>query len=92
VRCSGGVSTSGWRRTGQRALVGCSGADGARDCGCGAAEVANDGKQRRRRRSGGGAERRGSRGAKIRARESVNEVEEDSWMCCGNKKGMGVLQ
>jgi hypothetical protein len=25
----------------------------------------------------------------MRARESVNEVEEDSWTCCGNKKGHG---
>jgi hypothetical protein len=55
VRRSGGVSASGWRKTGQGALVGCSGAGGARDCGCGAAEVADDGEQRRRRRSGGGA-------------------------------------
>jgi hypothetical protein len=39
VRHSGGVSTSGWRRTSQGALMGCSGAGGARDCGCGAAEV-----------------------------------------------------
>jgi hypothetical protein len=37
----------------------------------------------------GGAERRRSRGAKMRARESVNEVEEGSWTCCGNKKGHG---
>jgi hypothetical protein len=40
---------SGWRRTGQRALVGCSGAGGARDCGCGAAEMADDGEQSWRR-------------------------------------------
>jgi hypothetical protein len=37
----------------------------------------------------GGAERRRSRGAKMRVRESVNEVEEGSWMCCGNNKGHG---
>jgi hypothetical protein len=30
----------GMEKTGQEALVRCSGADGARDCGCGAAEVA----------------------------------------------------
>jgi hypothetical protein len=34
---------SGWRRAGQGASVGCGGADGARDCGCGAAKVADDG-------------------------------------------------
>jgi hypothetical protein len=33
------MSTSGWRRTGQGASVGCGGADGAWDCGCGAAKV-----------------------------------------------------
>jgi hypothetical protein len=80
---------SGWRRTGQGALVGCSGAGGARDCGCGAAEMADDGEQSRRRWSGSGAEWRRSRGAKMRARESVNEVKEGSWTCCGNKKGHG---
>jgi hypothetical protein len=72
------VSASGWRRTGQGALVGCSGASGARDCGCGVAEMAEDGEQSRRRWSGSGAERRRSRGAKMRAHESVNEVEEGS--------------
>jgi hypothetical protein len=36
---------SGWRRTARKALVGGSGAGGARDCGCGAAEVADDGEQ-----------------------------------------------
>jgi hypothetical protein len=86
---SSGVSVRGWRRTGQGALVGCSGAGGARNCGRGAAELADDGEQSRRRWSGGGAERRRSRGAKMRARESINEVEEGSWMCYGNKKGHG---
>jgi hypothetical protein len=89
ARCSSGVSVCGWRRTGQRALVRCSGASGARDCGCGAAEMADDGEQSRWRWSGGGAVRRRSRGAKMRVCESVNEVEEGSWMCCGNKKGHG---
>jgi hypothetical protein len=42
ARRSGGVSANGWRRTVQGALVGCSGAEGARDCGCEAAEVADD--------------------------------------------------
>jgi hypothetical protein len=39
------VSARGWRRTGQEALVGCSGAGGARDCGHRAAEVADGGEQ-----------------------------------------------
>jgi hypothetical protein len=69
--------------------VGCSGAGGARDCGCGAAEVADGGEQRLRRRSGGCAERRRSRGAKMRACERVKEVEEGSWTCCGTKKRHG---
>jgi hypothetical protein len=64
ARRSGGVSMSGWRRTGLRALVGCSGAGGARDCRGGAVEVADDGEQRQLRRFGGRAERRTSRGAK----------------------------
>jgi hypothetical protein len=80
---------SGWRRTGQGALVGCSGAGRARDCGCGAVEMADDGEQSWRWWFGGGAKRRRSRGAKMRVRESVNEVEEGSWMCCRNKKGHG---
>jgi hypothetical protein len=42
-----------WRRTSYEALVGCSGASGARDCGCGVAEAADDGEQRGRRWSGG---------------------------------------
>jgi hypothetical protein len=69
--------------------VGCSGAGGARNCGRGAAEVADDGEQSRRRWFCGGAERRRSQEAKMRAPESVNEVEECSWTCCGNKKGHG---
>jgi hypothetical protein len=81
VRRSGCVSTREWRRTGQGALVGCRGAGGARNCGCGAAEVVDDGEQRRRQRFGGGAERRRSRGVKMRARERVKEVEEGSWTC-----------
>jgi hypothetical protein len=80
---SGGVSASGWRRTSQGALVGCSGADGARDCGCGAVEVADNGEQRVRRSCGDGAERRRSRGSEMRPREEVKEVEEDSWTHCG---------
>jgi hypothetical protein len=51
--------------------------------------MADDGEQSRRWWSGGSAKRRRSRGAKMRARESVNEVEEVSWTCCGNKKGHG---
>jgi hypothetical protein len=69
--------------------VGCSGADGARDYGCGVAEVADGGEKRLRRRSGGGAERRRRRGAKMRARERIKEVEEGSWMRCGTKKRHG---
>jgi hypothetical protein len=92
ARRSGGVSVRGWKRTGQGALVGCSGAGGARDCGCGAAEVADDDEQRRRQRSGGGAERRRSRGATMRAHERIKEVEECSWMCCGTKKRHGELE
>jgi hypothetical protein len=42
-RRSSGVSARGWRRTGQEALVGCSGAGGARDCRHGAVEVADGG-------------------------------------------------
>jgi hypothetical protein len=83
---------SGWKRIGQGALVGCSGAGGARDCGCGVVEVADDGEQRRRRRSGGGAERRRSRGAKMQARERIKEVEECSWTCCGTNKRHGELE
>jgi hypothetical protein len=40
----------------------CSGAGGARDCGCGAAEVVDGGEKGLRRRSGGGAERRRRKG------------------------------
>jgi hypothetical protein len=43
------VSMRGWRRTGQGALVGCSGAGEAQNCRRGAAEVADDGEQSRRR-------------------------------------------
>jgi hypothetical protein len=45
ARRSGCVSARGWRRAGQGALVGCSGAGGARDCGCGVVQVANGGEQ-----------------------------------------------
>jgi hypothetical protein len=38
-----GARVRKWRRTGLRALVGCSGAGGARNCGCGATEAADDG-------------------------------------------------
>jgi hypothetical protein len=41
-----------WRRTDYEASTGCSDAGGARDCGCGAAEAADEGKQRARRWSG----------------------------------------
>jgi hypothetical protein len=47
------VSVREWRRTSYEASVGCSGVGGARDYGCGAAEAADDGKQRARRWSGG---------------------------------------
>jgi hypothetical protein len=69
--------------------VACGGADGARDCGCGAAEVAGGGEKRLRRRSGGGAERRRRRGAKMRAHERIKEVEEGTWTCCETKKRHG---
>jgi hypothetical protein len=49
--------------------VGCSGAGGAWDCGCGAAEMADDCEQSRRRSCGDGAEWRRSRGSKMRPRE-----------------------
>jgi hypothetical protein len=58
------MSAREWRRTGLGALVGCSGAGGARDCMFGVAEVADGGEERLRRRFGGGAERRRRRGAK----------------------------
>jgi hypothetical protein len=69
--------------------VGCSGASGAWDCGCGAAEVADDGEQRVRRHCGDGAERRRSRGSEMRPCEEVKQVDEDSWTRCGTKKGRG---
>jgi hypothetical protein len=77
-----------WRRTGYEASVGCSDAGGARDCGCGAVEAANDGEQRVRR-SCGGAEWRSNRGRKMRPCERVKVVKEYSWMCGGAKKGHG---
>jgi hypothetical protein len=58
--------------------VGCGGADGARDCGCGAAEVADGSEKRLQRRSGGGAKWRRRRGAKMQARERIKEAEEGS--------------
>jgi hypothetical protein len=69
------VSASGWRRTGQGALVGCSGADGARDYGCGVAKVADDGEQ-----DCGGVvvavvKWRRRQGSEMRSREEVKEVE-----------------
>jgi hypothetical protein len=42
-----------WRRTGYEASVGCSGAGGARDCGCGVEEAADNGEQIAQRWSGG---------------------------------------
>jgi hypothetical protein len=42
-----------WRRTCYEASMGCSGAGGARDCGCGVVEAADDGEQRAWRWSGG---------------------------------------
>jgi hypothetical protein len=69
--------------------VGYSGADGAWNCGCGAAELADGVEERLRRRSGGGAERRRRRGAKMRARERIKEVEEGSWTRCGTKMRHG---
>jgi hypothetical protein len=92
VRCSSGVSVRGWRRTGQGALVGCSGAGGARNCRRGAAEMADDGEQSWRRWSGGGAKRRRSQGSEMRPRETVKVVEEGSWMLCGTKKSTGKLE
>jgi hypothetical protein len=50
---SSGASMREWRKTGYEASVGCSGAGGARDCGCGAAEMADNGEQRAWRWSGG---------------------------------------
>jgi hypothetical protein len=72
--------------------VGYGGADGAWDCGCGAAKVADDGEQ-----DCGGVvatvvKWRRSQGNEMRLRESVNEVEEGSWMCCGNKKGTSEME
>jgi hypothetical protein len=69
--------------------VGCGGANGAWDCGCGAVEVANGGEKRLRWRSDGGAEQRRRRGVKMRAHERIKEVEEGSWMRCGTKKRHG---
>jgi hypothetical protein len=88
ARRSSGVRVREWRRTGLRALVGCSGAGGARNCGCGATEAANNSEQRVRR-SCGGAERRRSRGSEMRPRERIKEVEQDSWMCGRAKNGTG---
>jgi hypothetical protein len=69
--------------------VGCSGADGAWDCRCGEVEVADGSEKRLQRRSGGGAEQRRRRGAKMRARERLKEVEEGFWTRCGTKKRHG---
>jgi hypothetical protein len=79
----------GLKRAGQRALMGCSGAGGAWNRGCGATEVADDGVQ-----DCGGAvtmviERRRTRGSEMRPREEVKEVGGNSWMLCGTKKGHG---
>jgi hypothetical protein len=52
-RRSSGTNMREWRRIGYEASVGCSGAGGARNCGCGAAEAADDGEQSVRRWSSG---------------------------------------
>jgi hypothetical protein len=82
ARRSSGTSVREWRRTSYEASVECSGAGGARDCGCGVAEAVDDSEQRVRR-SCGDAERRKNRGSKIRPRERVKVVEEYSWACGG---------
>jgi hypothetical protein len=67
--------------------VGCGGANGTRDCGCGAAKAADNGE-----RDYDGApvtvvEWRSSRGGKMQPHERIYEVEEDSRSFCENKKG-----
>jgi hypothetical protein len=55
--------------------VGCSGADGARDCGCGAAMVAEDGEQDCGRMVATVVKWRRSQGSEMRPCEEVKEVE-----------------
>jgi hypothetical protein len=52
-RRSSGMNVREWRRIGYEALVGCSGAGGAWNCGCGAVEAVDDGEQSVRWWSGG---------------------------------------
>jgi hypothetical protein len=52
-RRSSGTNMREWRRIGYEASVGCSGAGGAWNCGCGAAEAADNGEQSVRQWSGG---------------------------------------
>jgi hypothetical protein len=89
---SSDVSVREWRRTGQGASVEYGSADGARDCGCGAAKVANDSEQ-----DCGGVvatevERRRNRGSEMWPCERVKVVEEGSWMLCGTKKQTDELE
>jgi hypothetical protein len=66
------------RRTGLRALLGCSGAGETPGCGCGAAEVTDDGDQDCGRVVAMVVERRRSRGSEMRPRERIKVVEEGS--------------
>jgi hypothetical protein len=72
--------------------VRCGGADGTRNCGCGAAKVADDDEQ-----DCGGVvatvvERRRNRGSEMWSCERVKVAEEGSWMLCGTKKNTGELE
>jgi hypothetical protein len=60
--------------------------------GCGVVKVADDGEQDCGGMVATVVKWRRSRGGEMRPRESVNKVEEDSWMCYGNKKGTGELE
>jgi hypothetical protein len=94
VRRSGGVNARGWRRTSQEALVGSSGAGGARDCGHRAAEVGDGGEQdggvalakvveRRRKRGGkcGCVRRKKNRGGLLDMLQGQEESRA-SWSSC----------
>jgi hypothetical protein len=67
--------------------VGCSGASGARNRGCGAPEVADDGLQDCSGAVATVIERRRTRGSEMRPCDEVKEVEGNSWTLCGTKKG-----
>jgi hypothetical protein len=58
-------------------------------CGCGVAEVANDGDQDCGGVVATGVEWRRSRGSKMRSCERIKEVEQDSWTHDRTKKGHG---